>query len=77
MKNKKIIRLAESDLHNIIKKSVGKIIRENHNDASDIDEFNQLRELLGDDIIISELVYYMSGDEFEDFIKHIKRYNDL
>lgn len=77
MKNKKIIRLAESDLHNIIKKSVEKIIREDHNDASDIDEFNQLRKILGDDTIISELVNYMSGDEFEDFINHIKRYYDL
>ena len=78
MKNKKIIRLAESDLHNIIKTSVEwKIIRENHNDASDIDEFNQLRKILGDDTIISELVNYMSGDEFEDFINHIKRYYDL
>ena len=56
---------------------MGKIIREDHNDASDIDEFNQLREILGDDTIISELVNYMSGDEFEDFINHIKRYYDL
>ena len=71
------IRLTESDLRNIVKESVKKVIREGHWDSNVWDEFQSLREKLGDDTLISELYEYLDGDTIDDFIETTKRNYDL
>ena len=71
--NKKLIRLTESDLHRIVKRSVKRMLRE----GMYYDEFQSVREMLGDEQILDELVQYLSSDELRDFVDHLKRYYDL
>lgn len=71
------VRLTESQLHKLITESVKNVLQEGHWNSNVYSEFEELRETLGDDTLISELYNYMGGDDIEDFIEHIKRMYDL
>lgn len=75
-KNRKT-KLTESQLRNIIKESVKGILKEGHWNSAVYDEFSELREMLGDDTLISEMYNWMDGDSIEQFIKRTKQMYDL
>lgn len=74
---KKLIRLTESDLHNIIKESVKRIIKEGHYSSDSAQKWDQVREMVGDDAMIQELWNYLDADSIDDFIEHMDRYYEL
>lgn len=75
MKNK--IKLTESQLHEVIKESVIRTLKEGHWDSNVYNEFEEIREMIGDDTLISEMYNWMNSDEIEGFIENIKRQYDL
>ena len=74
---KKIIKLTESDLHNIIKKSVNKIIKEGSTSTEDCTKWNKLTETLGADTMVDELYNYLNEDQIKEFIDWMERMCDL
>lgn len=76
MAKKKLLRLTESDLKNMIKESVQKVLNEGHWNGQSYDHWEKLRELLGDDGFIDSLWNYLNGDQIDDFIEYTSRMND-
>lgn len=74
---KKANKLNETKLRQIISETVKKVIKEGHFDSNVYDEFSEIREMIGDDTLISELYNWMGADSIEGFIKHIKRYYEI
>ena len=74
---KKLIRVTESDLHNIIKESVKRIIKEGHYSSDSAQKWDQVREMVGDDAMIQELWNYLDADSIDDFIEHMDRNYEL
>lgn len=74
-KNK--FKLTESKLRNIIKESVKSVLKEAHWDSAVYDEFSELREMLGDDTLISEMYNWIDGYSLEKFIQHTKQMYNL
>lgn len=64
-------------LKKIINESVKRILKEGHWNRDVYSEFSELREILGDDTLISELYNWMDGNEIEEFIQNTKRMYDL
>ena len=46
-------------------------------DAGYNQDFQTIRETLGDSQIVDELVQYMSSDDLEEFTEHLVRYYDI
>lgn len=74
---KRIVKLSGKELTNYITESVRQALNEGHWNSEVYDRWKNLREMLGDDTMLSEIYNYMSGDEIEDFVEHIKRNYDL
>lgn len=77
MAKKQIVKLTESDLQNIIKESVSKLLKEGHYDTTSLKKWNDIREAIGDDAMISELWNWLNADDIDGFIEHITRNYDL
>lgn len=75
VKNK--AKLTESQLRSIIKESVKCVLKEGHWNSAVYDEFSELREMLGDDTLISEMYNWMDAHTIEKFIQHTKQIYDL
>lgn len=75
MKNR--IRLTESQLHRLIKKHVKQALNEGHWDSSVYEKFEEVRNAVGDDTLISELYNWLDGDSIEEFIENMDRNYDL
>lgn len=74
---KNTIKLTESQFQKLIKESVNSLLNEGHWDSSVYDEFEKVREAVGDDTLISELYNWLDGDSIEDFIEHMNRNYEL
>lgn len=70
-------KLTKSHLQKIINENIKRVLKEGHWNSDVYDEFSELREILGDDTLISELYNWMDGDEIEGFIQNTKRMYDL
>lgn len=46
-------------------------------DAAYNQDFQTIREILGDSQIVDELAAYMSSDDLEEFTEHLARYYDI
>lgn len=58
---KNTLKLSESDLKNIIKESVAKILKENHYDKMGVwDMIESIKEAIGADALVSRLISRMS-----------------
>lgn len=74
----KSFKLKESELKNMIAESVKRVLNEGHWDSDVYNEWEQVREMVGDDTMLSELYNYMTSDQIEDFIyDHMNRNYDL
>lgn len=74
---KKIIRLTESELNNMISQSVKKVIKEGSPDWSVYNKWNDIIEMMGADAVLSELYNYLNSDQIEDFIEWMKKNYDI
>ena len=75
---KRTIKLRESELKRMISESVRRALNEGHWDSDVYDKWEQVREMVGDDTMLSELYHYMSSDQIEDFIyDHMDRHYEL
>ena len=85
-KNKKLVRLTEADLHNIVKNSVNKIISESIDRSPMKDEYfaimdeldseemlKLLVDFFGVDDIIIQLAHRYSNENLERFCDYVKR----
>lgn len=75
---KKQIKITENDLHNLIKESVTKILKEGM--SSDYDVYEQWEELvqnLGAEAVLEEIYQMASTDQIMEWIDDIKRSRDL
>lgn len=70
-------KLTKSHLQKIINENIKRVLKEGHWNSDVYDEFSELREILGDDTLISELYNWMDGNEIEEFIQNTKRMYDL
>ena len=81
MKKKQIIRLTESDLHNVIRESVKNVLNEtfdiqsNYNWELALDTITTLE--MDTERLLNEVANYFSADEFNAFINEIRESNDL
>lgn len=46
-------------------------------DAMLVEDFDEIRELVGDKAIVDELQQYMSTDDLEEFVDHLRRAFDM
>lgn len=46
-------------------------------DAGYYQDFQTIREILGDSQVVDELAQYMSSDDLEEFTEHLARYYDI
>lgn len=49
------------------------IVESNEEDSNVFDELKELRELIGDDIILDEMIEELSYQRLEEFVAYIKR----
>jgi len=61
----------------MISESVRRVLNEGHSDSSVYNKWQEVRQQLGDDTMLSELYNYLSGDDIEDFISNVIREWDL
>lgn len=71
------IRLTESDLRNIVKESVNKVIREGHWNTDVDAEWDSIVGVVGAETMLNELHQYLDSDVIDDFIEHIKNMYDI
>ena len=69
---KKTIKLSRKELTDYITESVRKIIKEGTNDTVLYDEWERLRETMGDAQMLDELFEYLSADQIQDFVETTK-----
>ena len=74
---KKTIRLSRKELTNYITESVRRIIKEGTNDTVLYDEWERLRETMGDAQMLDELFEYLSADQIQDFVETTKGLYDV
>lgn len=74
---KRIIRLTESELHDMISQSVKKVIKEGTTDQSVYNKWDEMIEQMGADAVLSELYNYLNSDQIEDFIEWMERNYDI
>ena len=74
---KRLIKLTEGDLYKIVENTMKVILKEGHANIGVYDEFQSIREQLGDDVIISAMYDWMSPDSIESLIKHLKNQYDI
>ena len=62
----------------MISESVKRVLKEGHWDSNVYDIWEKVREMVGDDTMLSELYNYMSGDDIQDFLyDHMDRHYEL
>ena len=87
MKTKRVIKINESQLRNIIKESVMRVLREsdggdeefgNISWGENIEEIvNRLSEIFGEYNVAEEDEFGMMNNEFDNLISHLKYYYDI
>lgn len=74
---KKTIKLSRKELTDYITESVRRIIKEGTNDTVLYDEWERLRETMGDAQMLDELFEYLNADQIRDFVETTKGLYDL
>lgn len=74
---KKTIRLSRKELTNYITESVRRIIKEGTNDPELYNEWERLRETMGDAQMLDELFEYLNADQIQDFVETTKGLYDV
>lgn len=73
---KRIIRLTESELHDMISQSVKKVIKEGTTDQTMYNRWDDIVNQLGAETVVSELYNYLNADDIAGFIDHMVRNYD-
>ena len=70
---KKIFKMTESDVQNIVKKSIYNLIKEGiiYDEVDNM--WSYLENTLGAETVLDELYHYLDSDTIDDFINHIKK----
>ena len=71
------IKITENNLKRIISESVKRILKEGSSSGGDYDNWEQVKECLGCDGMLSELYNYLSCDQISEFINSIDREYEL
>jgi hypothetical protein len=71
------IKITENKLKQIISESVKRILKEGSNSSDDYNNWEQVKECLGCEGMLSELYNYLSGDQIREFIEGVDREYDL
>ena len=71
------IKITENNLKRIISESVKRILKEGSSSGGDYDNWEQVKECLGCDGMLSELYNYLSQDQIREFIDGVDREYDL
>lgn len=74
---KKTIKLSRKELTDYITESVRKIIKEGTNNTVLYDEWERLRETMGDAQMLNELFQYLDADTIQDFVETTKGLYDV
>ena len=74
---KKTIRLSRKELTDYITESVRRIIKEGTNDPELYNEWERLRETMGDAQMLDELFEYLNADQIQDFVEITKGLYDV
>ncbi len=74
---KKTIKLSRKELTDYITESVRKIIKEGTNDPELYNEWERLREIMGDTQMLDELFQYLDADTIQDFVETTKGLYDV
>ena len=74
---KKIFKMTESDVQNIVKKSIYNLIKEGTADDYVNDMWQYLEETLGAETVLNELYRYLDSDTIGGFINHMKRHYEI
>ena len=74
---KKTIRLSRKELTDYITESVRRIIKEGTNDPELYNEWERLRETMGDAQMLDELFEYLNADQIQDFVETTKGLYDV
>ena len=69
--------MTESDVQNIVKKSIYNLIKEGTADDYVNDMWQYLEEELCAEKMLDELYRYLDSDTIEGFINHIKRHYEI
>ena len=65
--------MTESDVQNIAKETVKRLVKEGTTDDYVNDMWQYLEEALGAETVLDELYRYLDSDTIDDFINHIKK----
>ena len=74
---KKQIKLTENDLHRMIKESVYRVLNEGRTDTTDMDAWENCKEMVGADTMLGELEKWLDSDSYHQFLEHMDRYYEL
>ena len=74
---KKTIKLSRKELTDYITESVRRIIKEGTNDPELYNEWERLRETMGDAQMLDELFEYLDADQIQDFVETTKGLYDV
>lgn len=74
---KKTIKLSRKELTDYITESVRRIIKEGTNDPELYNEWERLRETMGDAQMLDELFEYLNADQIQDFVETTKGLYDV
>lgn len=70
-------KISQAQLKNIVAESVKRILKEGHWNQRVYNDWEDVRQTIGDDTFISELYNWLDGDSIEEFLENIKRNYDL
>ena len=69
--------MTESDVQNIAKETVKRLVKEGTTDDYVNDMWQYLEEALGAETVLDELYRYLYSDTIKGFINHMKRHYEI
>ena len=74
---KKIFRLTETELRNLIKESVNRVLNEGTTDQAMFNSWDAIKGQMGADAMLDAIYNYMNADEIGEIIRLLKRDYDV
>lgn len=74
---KKIFRLTEAELRNLIKESVNRVLNEGTNDQAMFNSWDAIKGQMGAEAMLDAIYNYMNADEIAEIIRLLKRDYDV
>lgn len=74
---KKIFRLTESELRNLVKESVNRVLSEGTTDQDMYNQWDNIKENLGAEAMLDAIYNYMSSDEVAEIVRLLQRDYDI